>query len=74
MAAAEFERARRHAIQKRRNVPLIAANLAQDALGADDNAIKLYDARGEHDLGRGPKLELARKLVAHVAAALPSRK
>jgi phosphopantothenoylcysteine decarboxylase/phosphopantothenate--cysteine ligase len=74
--AAESEDLARNAAEKRakKNVPLIAANLAQDALGADDNAIKLYDARGEHDLGRGPKLELARKLVAHVASALLSRK
>jgi phosphopantothenoylcysteine decarboxylase/phosphopantothenate--cysteine ligase len=74
--AAESEDLARNAAEKRvkKNIPLIAANLAQDAVGADDNAIKLYDARGEHDLGRGPKLELARKLVAHLAAALPSTK
>jgi phosphopantothenoylcysteine decarboxylase/phosphopantothenate--cysteine ligase len=73
--AAESEDLARNAAAKRaqKNVPLIAANLAQDALGADENAIKLYDERGEHDLGRGPKLELARRLVAHVAAALPAK-
>jgi len=73
--AAESEDLARNASAKRtqKQVPLIAANLAQDALGADDNAIKLYDERGEHDLGRGPKLELARRLVAHVAAALPAK-
>jgi len=49
-------------------------NLAQDALGADDNAITLYDARGEHPLGRGAKLELARKLLEHVAGMLPQQK
>ena len=54
-------------------VPLIAANRAQDALGADDNAITLFDARGRHSLGRGPKLEQARKLVAHVAGMLKRR-
>jgi phosphopantothenoylcysteine decarboxylase/phosphopantothenate--cysteine ligase len=74
--AAESEDLARNAGEKRaqKQIPLIAANLAQEALGADDNAIKLYDERGEHDLGRGPKLELARKLIAHVAAALPARK
>jgi len=74
--AAESEDLARNAAEKRRkkNVPLIAANLAQDAIGTDDSAIKLYDERGEHDLGRGPKLELARKLLAHVAQALPRRK
>ncbi len=74
--AAESEDLARHAAEKRakKKLPLIAANLAQDALGSDENAIRLYDARGEHDLGRGPKLELARKLIAHVAGALPRSK
>jgi len=74
--AAESEDVAANAAQKRvhKKIPLIAANLAQDAFGANDNSIKLYDERGEHDLGHGPKLELARKLIAHVAAALPTRK
>jgi phosphopantothenoylcysteine decarboxylase/phosphopantothenate--cysteine ligase len=74
--AAESEDLAKNAADKlkKKNIPLIAANLAQDAFGAEDNAIKLYDRRGEHDLGRGPKLELARKLIAHVAGKLPSRK
>jgi phosphopantothenoylcysteine decarboxylase/phosphopantothenate--cysteine ligase len=74
--AAESEDLARHAQEKRarKNVPLLAANLAQDALGADENAITLYDERGAHELGRGSKLELARKLVAHLAAILPARK
>jgi phosphopantothenoylcysteine decarboxylase/phosphopantothenate--cysteine ligase len=58
----------------RKRVPLMAANLAQEAIGADDNAITLYDDDGEHPLGRGPKLGLARKLVAHVAAMLKRRR
>ena len=74
--AAESEDLAKNAAEKlrKKNIPLIAANLAQDALGAEDNAIKLYDRRGEHDLGRGPKLELARKLIAHVAGVLPRGK
>ena len=73
--AAESQDLAKNAAEKlrKKNVPLIAANLAQDALGAEDNAIKLYDRRGEHDLGRGPKLELARKLIAHVAGVLPKK-
>jgi phosphopantothenoylcysteine decarboxylase/phosphopantothenate--cysteine ligase len=74
--AAESEKLAQHADEKRRRkrVPLMAANLAQDALGSEENAITLYDERGEHPLGRGPKLELARKLIGHVAAALPAKK
>ncbi|MBV9360477.1 MAG: bifunctional phosphopantothenoylcysteine decarboxylase/phosphopantothenate--cysteine ligase CoaBC [Betaproteobacteria bacterium] len=74
--AAESEDLAKNAAEKlkKKNIPLIAANLAQDAFGAEDNAIKLYDRRGAHDLGRGPKIELARKLIAHVAGKLPKSK
>jgi len=73
--AAESENVDANAKRKRlkKGVPLIAANRAQDALGADDNALTLFDARGRHPLGRGPKLEQARKLVAHVAGMLKKR-
>jgi phosphopantothenoylcysteine decarboxylase/phosphopantothenate--cysteine ligase len=74
--AAESEKLAEHAREKRakKHLPLIAANVAQDALGRDDNDIVLYDELGEHPLGRGPKIELARKLVEHVASMLPRTK
>ena len=74
--AAESEDLEKNAKAKRakKGIPLLAANLAQKALGADENAITLYDDRGAHPLGRGPKLEQARKLVAHVAAMLGKRR
>ena len=74
--AAESEKLAQHAREKRarKQVPLMVANLAQDALGGDDNTITLYDDRGEHPLGRAPKLELARKLMEHVAGMLPRKK
>jgi phosphopantothenoylcysteine decarboxylase / phosphopantothenate---cysteine ligase len=74
--AAESERVAANAQAKRakKGVPLIAANLAQEALGADSNAITLFDGRGKHSLGRGPKLEQARKLLAHVAGMLQKAK
>jgi len=74
--AAESENLGEHAREKRvrKSVPLLAANLAQEALGADDNSLTLFDDRGEHPLGRGPKIELARKLVAHVAALMAGSK
>jgi phosphopantothenoylcysteine decarboxylase/phosphopantothenate--cysteine ligase len=74
--AAESEKLAEHARAKRarKRIPLLAANLAQGALGADENEITLFDDGGEHPLGRGPKLELARKLVAHVAAILAGAK
>ena len=66
------ENARRK--RERKGVPLLAANLVQDALGKDDNAITLFDDQGAHELGRGSKLEQARKLVVHVAAMLEGMK
>jgi phosphopantothenoylcysteine decarboxylase / phosphopantothenate---cysteine ligase len=74
--AAESEKLAEHARAKRlkKRIPLLAANLAQRALGAEDNEITLFDDAGEHPLGRGSKLELARKLVAHVAAMLAGAK
>ncbi len=72
--AAESENLAAHAKAKRekKGVPLIAANLAQEALGAEDSSLTLFDARGAHPLGRAPKLALARKLVLHVAGMLAS--
>jgi phosphopantothenoylcysteine decarboxylase/phosphopantothenate--cysteine ligase len=74
--AAESENLAQNAKAKlaKKKLPLIAANLAQEAIGRDDSAITLYDARGEHPLGRGAKIDLARKLVEHVAGKLPRRK
>lgn len=67
--AAESEKLREHAIEKRKkkNIPLLAANLAQSAIGADDNEIILFDDAGEHVLPRADKLTLARALLQHAA-------
>ncbi len=74
--AAESEKLADHARAKRarKKIPLLAANLAQRALGADDNEITLFDDAGAHPLGRGPKLQLARKLLAHIAGMLAGEK
>src|SRR3970282_1038943 len=74
--AAESEKLAEHARAQRakKAVALLAANMAQHALGADDNDITLFDERGEHALGRASKLELARLLVAHVAGMLAGEK
>jgi phosphopantothenoylcysteine decarboxylase / phosphopantothenate---cysteine ligase len=70
--AAESEQLAENAMAKRakKGIPLLAANLAQEAIGADESALTLYDEAGEHPLGRAPKLELARRLVEHVAGML----
>jgi phosphopantothenoylcysteine decarboxylase/phosphopantothenate--cysteine ligase len=68
--AAESEKLREHATEKRKkkNIPLLAANLAQDAIGSDDNELVLFDDAGEHVLPRADKLTLARALLRHAAA------
>ncbi|MDB5926101.1 MAG: Coenzyme biosynthesis bifunctional protein CoaBC [Betaproteobacteria bacterium] len=67
--AAESEKLAEYAEEKRRRkkVPLLAANLVQHAIGADDNEITLFDDEGAHPLPRAPKEVVARQLVAHIA-------
>jgi phosphopantothenoylcysteine decarboxylase/phosphopantothenate--cysteine ligase len=67
--AAESENLREYAQakRKRKNVPLLAANLVQSAMGSDDNELVLFDDAGEHHLKRAPKSVLARQLIEHIA-------
>ncbi len=67
--AAETENLNEYAEQKRRakKLPLLAANLAQQAIGADDNELILFDEAGRHRLPRADKLTLARALLLHAA-------
>ena len=61
-----------HDKRKRKRIPLIAANLVQDAIGADENELILFDDTGRHVLARGSKLEQARQLIGHLAELLGS--
>ena len=67
--AAESHDLDRFAEEKRRRkkLPLLAANLAQDAIGSEDNELVLFDDAGRHPLGKGSKLAQARALVQHIA-------
>jgi phosphopantothenoylcysteine decarboxylase / phosphopantothenate---cysteine ligase len=71
--AAESEDVEANARAKRakKNIPLIAANRAQDAFGKDTNALTLIDAQGEHRLANAPKIVLARQLIEHITKMLP---
>ncbi len=73
--AAESHDVIAHAEEKRRRkkLPLIVANRAQDAMGADDNAVTLLDDAGAHPLPAMDKLALARSLVAEIAKRLAKR-
>ena len=73
--AAETNDVERNADEKRRRkkLPLIVANRVQEAFGADDNEVVLFDDTGRHPLPRMDKLSLARRLIAEIARRLPPR-
>jgi phosphopantothenoylcysteine decarboxylase/phosphopantothenate--cysteine ligase len=66
--AAETHEIERNAEEKRRRkkVPLIVANRAQDTFGNDENEVTLLDDTGAHPLPKMNKLMLARRLVAEI--------
>ena len=67
--AAESRKLETYADEKRRRkkVNLIVANLAQNAIGADDNEVMLLDDSGTHKLPRAPKETVAKDIVARIA-------
>ena len=60
--------------RRRKKVTLMVANLAQEAIGADDNEVTLLDDQGMHRLPRAPKDVVARQLVAHIAKLYGARR
>jgi phosphopantothenoylcysteine decarboxylase/phosphopantothenate--cysteine ligase len=50
-----------------KRIPLVVANRAQDALGAEDNELHLVDTVGVTSLPRAGKLAQARRIVAEIA-------
>jgi phosphopantothenoylcysteine decarboxylase/phosphopantothenate--cysteine ligase len=71
--AAETERVEEHARDKlvRKNLDMIAANRVGGGLAfdRDDNSLVVLWRDGREDLGSASKAELARRLVARIAAA-----
>jgi phosphopantothenoylcysteine decarboxylase/phosphopantothenate--cysteine ligase len=67
--AAESENLAEYAEKKRREkrLPLLVGNIAQNAIGSDDNELILFDKDGEHPLPRADKLTLARQLIQQIA-------
>jgi phosphopantothenoylcysteine decarboxylase/phosphopantothenate--cysteine ligase len=57
----------------RKGVPLLVGNIGPSAFGRDDNQLILVDAQGVTELPRASKLQLARQLMAELAARLRSR-
>jgi len=67
--AAETEDLEKNAEAKRRKkkIPLLAANLAQDAISSDESALILLDNKGKHPLPKAPKIVQARRLIKHIS-------
>ncbi len=75
--SAESQNVESHAAEKRRRkkIPLIAANLVQDAFGSEQNELILIDDEGTHRLPRSSKLDQARGLIRHITRLYkPTRK
>lgn len=67
--AAESENLAEYAEKKRREkrLPLLVGNIAQNAIGSDDNELILFDQNGQHPLPRADKLTLARELIKQIS-------
>jgi phosphopantothenoylcysteine decarboxylase / phosphopantothenate---cysteine ligase len=72
--AAESENLEANAKAKRirKGVPLLVGNIGPSTFGQDDNALLLVDVNGVKAIERAPKLQLARMLVAEIAARVIS--
>jgi phosphopantothenoylcysteine decarboxylase / phosphopantothenate---cysteine ligase len=57
----------------RKGVPLLVGNIGPATFGQDDNALLLVDAKAVKELPRASKRELAKQLVADIAARLGQR-
>jgi len=53
-----------------KGLALVVGNLVQDGLGGDTNAVTLFDGAGAHVLPPADKSEVARRIVAHIAALM----
>jgi phosphopantothenoylcysteine decarboxylase/phosphopantothenate--cysteine ligase len=73
--AAETENLADYAQAKRRrkNIPMIVANLLQNTLGQDENEVTIYDDTGAHTLARAAKSRVAQAIVAHAVDLMESR-
>ncbi len=74
--AAESHDLLAHAQAKRarKGVPLLVGNIGPATFGQDDNALLLVDEQGATEVPRGPKLALARHLVADIARRMAAAK
>lgn len=60
--------------RRRKKLPLLVGNLAQDTLGQDDAEVVFFDDRGMHPQPRADKLTQARRLVEHIQELMTATK
>ena len=58
---AEYAQAKR----KRKDIPMIVANLVQHTIGREENEVTIYDDAGAHPLARAPKSQIAHAILEH---------
>ena len=70
--AAETQNVLEYAVKKRemKGIPVIVANLAQNAIGSDDNEVTIIDDAGMHPLPKGSKASVARSIIEFTADKL----
>ena len=70
--AAESENLLAYAEEKRqrKNIALMVANIAAEALGKDESTLTLLDNKGTHPLAKSSKSKSARLLLNHIASML----
>ena len=68
--AAETDDLEQNAMLKRcqKKLPLLVANWVQEAMGADETALTVFDDGGKHMFEKAPKSVQARQLIKHIAA------
>jgi phosphopantothenoylcysteine decarboxylase/phosphopantothenate--cysteine ligase len=66
---AEYAQAKR----KRKNLPMIVANLVQHTIGREENEVTIYDDAGAHPLARAPKSRIAHAVLEHALRLFEAR-
>ncbi|MGA7178314.1 MAG: bifunctional phosphopantothenoylcysteine decarboxylase/phosphopantothenate--cysteine ligase CoaBC [Thiobacillaceae bacterium] len=60
--------------RKKKKLPLLVGNLAQDTMGKDEALLVLFDDNGAHPLPKADKLTCARRLIKEISLRLgPTR-
>jgi phosphopantothenoylcysteine decarboxylase/phosphopantothenate--cysteine ligase len=56
--------------RKKKNIPMLAANIGHETFGQDLNQLLLLDARGSRSLPLATKEKLAQQLIEAIASDL----